>query len=146
MNEARLRQILEAYGGDPGQWPVDERVPALALLETSPDLQALQRSEQALDLALDAWPETRPSAALVGAVLPHPVAVAASPLDRLLRQAAQWLGRPAAAMAMASAIAIAGVLTGYAFPETTQTTSAGDLLASEVNELILPSAEWASLQ
>lgn len=65
----RLRDILDAYGGDPDRWPDAERTPALALLESSADARLLQAEARRLDAALDLLPATEPSAGLEERIL-----------------------------------------------------------------------------
>ena len=50
MSEVRLREILDAYGGDAGRWPTAERAAAEALLARS----AAAREAHAEALSLDA--------------------------------------------------------------------------------------------
>ena len=146
MDEKRLTRILAAYGGDPRRWPDDERQAALSLLDRSPALRALQQQELALDGTLDSWVLPAPSSALVGAVLEARKPVRPAGPRALIGRAVALLARPLMAMAVAGAVAIAGIMTGYALPQGDTAASSSDLLASEVSELILPSTEWASLQ
>jgi hypothetical protein len=58
----RLRQLLDAYGGNPDRWPQEEREAALALLETSPEARAARDRAADLDAILDRAPaEEAPS-------------------------------------------------------------------------------------
>lgn len=61
---ARLRAILEAYGGDPLRWPEAERDAMVALLAQSDEARRLHRQALSLDAALDALPALAPSAGL----------------------------------------------------------------------------------
>jgi hypothetical protein len=61
---ARLRDILDAWGGDPGRWPDAEREPALALLARSADARRLLDDALRLDAALDLLPAADPSPGL----------------------------------------------------------------------------------
>jgi hypothetical protein len=49
----RLAQLLDAYGGDPSQWPQAERAAAQQLLETNAEAQKLRARALQLDAALD---------------------------------------------------------------------------------------------
>ncbi len=49
----RLRELLEAYGAEPGRWPARERAAALTLLAENEDAQRLQRQAAAIDGLLD---------------------------------------------------------------------------------------------
>ncbi len=60
----RLRDILDAYGGDPDRWPDAEREPALELLARSADARRLRDDARHLDAALDVLPAAEPSAGL----------------------------------------------------------------------------------
>jgi hypothetical protein len=60
----RLRDILDAYGGDPDRWPDADRAPALALLARSADARRLCDEALRLDAALDLLPAAAPSADL----------------------------------------------------------------------------------
>lgn len=60
----RLRDILDAYGGDPDRWPDAEREPALDLLARSADARRLREDALRLDAALDLLPAAEPSAGL----------------------------------------------------------------------------------
>jgi len=54
MTEARLIELIEAYGGDPEAWPEGERAAALALLSKSEAAQAALSEARALDGLLGA--------------------------------------------------------------------------------------------
>lgn len=60
----RLRDILDAYGGDPERWPDAERDPALALLARSAEARRLCDEARQLDAALDLLPAAEPSPGL----------------------------------------------------------------------------------
>ncbi len=47
--EARVRELLEAYGGSPEAWPAHEREAALGCIARSKTLQKLQQEAAALD-------------------------------------------------------------------------------------------------
>ncbi len=49
----RLRELLEAYGAEPGRWPARERAAALTLLAENEDARRLQRQAAAIDGLLD---------------------------------------------------------------------------------------------
>jgi hypothetical protein len=49
MNEDRLREILDAYGGDASRWPSGERAAALQLLARSATARAAHLEAMALD-------------------------------------------------------------------------------------------------
>lgn len=49
VNEQRVITILECYGADSDNWPEEERAAAIALINSSPELQQRQRESQQLD-------------------------------------------------------------------------------------------------
>lgn len=53
MNSARVKQLIDAYGASPEQWPADERAVAVTLLAGSSELQAAQQSAAQLDRYLE---------------------------------------------------------------------------------------------
>lgn len=65
----RLRDILDAWGGDPDRWPDAERTPALALLEGSAAARRLHAEARRLDAALDLLPAAEPSVGLEERIL-----------------------------------------------------------------------------
>ena len=54
MNQQRLKQLIAAYGGDAKRWPESERVAALNLYASNPELAMLRNQQASLDQALDA--------------------------------------------------------------------------------------------
>ena len=64
----RARDVLDAYGGDPARWPDGERAALSALIATTPELEALQRSALELDRRLDAAKLAPPDARLAAAI------------------------------------------------------------------------------
>jgi len=69
MDMARLREILDAYGGDPRRWPQSERDAAEALLAVSDEARALRAEAAALDALLDRPTAPQPSPELRAAIL-----------------------------------------------------------------------------
>ena len=53
---ARFRELIGAYGAEPGRWPAEERAGAQALLGRSDEARALQREAATLDALLDQAP------------------------------------------------------------------------------------------
>ena len=49
----RLRELLEAYGAEPGRWPANERTAALTLLTGNEEARRLQKQVAAVDGLLD---------------------------------------------------------------------------------------------
>jgi hypothetical protein len=48
----RLAEVLAAYGADPAHWPASERDGLLALVESTPDVQALLAEAREIDQVL----------------------------------------------------------------------------------------------
>ena len=105
----RVREIIEAYGAEPGRWPEVERAAALAAVRERPELAALRREAQELDGMLDGFalplPRTKASD-LAGriAAIPQP-----APIRRAVALAPapwrQWFGWPKLA-----GLAVAGLI------------------------------------
>lgn len=53
MQADRVRQLLDAYGADPGRWPEDQRAAMQAALARDPGLEAVRREAAELDRLLD---------------------------------------------------------------------------------------------
>ena len=53
MGMDRLRELLEAYGAEPGRWPAKERAAALTLLAENEEARRLQGQAAAIDGLLD---------------------------------------------------------------------------------------------
>jgi hypothetical protein len=69
----RVEQLLDCYGGSPQAWPEEERAAALALLESSTELQRLRKEALILDRAMNlteaAAPTAEPTADLAQKIL-----------------------------------------------------------------------------
>ena len=120
MNDARVLELIEAYGADPMGWPADERDAARARLEADPDAfaEALAMA-RALDAALSLDPGPEPSAKLSERILAAAPEAARAPaglfggLSALLfPQGLRW---PAGA---ALASLVMGLVGGYAYAST----------------------------
>ncbi|HBK54958.1 MAG TPA: hypothetical protein DDZ76_01520, partial [Xanthomonadales bacterium] len=57
MSLARLRELLDAWGGDPTRWPAAERAGAEALCRVEPEAERLRRRALDLDARLLTLPE-----------------------------------------------------------------------------------------
>lgn len=73
----RLKQVLEAYGGNPDRWPEAEREGLLALLRGNAEAGSLHTEQKALDAALDAPAAPAAPEALRASILK--IAVPAAP-------------------------------------------------------------------
>lgn len=60
MQLERLRELVDAYGGDPRRWPPAERASAAELLAGSPQAQGLVAEAKAVDRLLDRAPPLAP--------------------------------------------------------------------------------------
>ena len=69
MDLERLKQILEAYGSRPENWPVAERHAAKLFLSQSSDAQVLVAEQSAIDAVLDELPAGEVSVSLKESVL-----------------------------------------------------------------------------
>ena len=53
MGLDRFRELLDAYGAEPGRWPANERGAAAALLAQNPEAARLRMHAAAIDAMLD---------------------------------------------------------------------------------------------
>ena len=104
MNEARVRQLAEAYGADIAKWPAAERAAASAhaLAEGSDWLAEAAR----LDRLLEADAAAAPSSALRDRV------IGLAPLARGTARAWRWLTAAGLGLGFAAA-GLAGVAAGF---------------------------------
>ncbi|WP_323795360.1 hypothetical protein [Nisaea sp.] len=120
MNEARFRELADAFGSDPSKWPEQERQMALQLLEAHPALRDVLNEAAALDFELDAM-----MAAPERAIAPASAEVRA-PASLKLKGLMNtlWpfggLWQPAAGLVAASA---AGFIIGVTFTDLPTETS-----------------------
>ena len=129
MNEltpARFAALAEAYGGDIGRWPAEERTAALRLA-ANPSMQALLTEAGQLDARLDAWRITLPSAELRAGIMrswPRP----------LSRRAKLWWSGVGIATALAGAAAgtVAAAAVVPADHGGEPATAFGDVAGQEV--------------
>lgn len=98
MDEARFRAILDAYGGDPKRWPLEERAAAAAFAATPAGASARAEAE-ALDRVLDLSAPAPPSDLLARRIL------AAAPSRRLVV--------PRAASGALAAALVFGIVFGF---------------------------------
>lgn len=131
----RLRALVEAYGGDAGAWPEQDRSAAVALMAESDEAQRWQAEAAELDRLLGEAPSLEPSAALRRSVLakaPRPQATWLERLDRwttwLWPFTPRW--QPAAGLVAATVL---GLFVGASYPEAVDVTAANE--AAEPLEL-----------
>lgn len=109
MTIERLKEILDAYGGDPLRWPQAERLEAQRLAARDPVAGALVTEAMSFDGLLDLAPSTEPSRALMAAVLsarprPGPINWLAGLWRDLFPGTAAW--KPAVGFALALALGV----------------------------------------
>lgn len=76
----RVKELLDCYGGSPEAWPEEERTAALALLDSSSELQTRREEARLLDQAMNIPPSMTATAS------EHTADLAARILDRLPAQ------------------------------------------------------------
>jgi hypothetical protein len=108
MNEARLRELLEAYGADAARWPMEERADATAWLAAHPGaLDEALAQARAIDAALAL--DTRAQAASTD-LAARVLAAAPNVVPFRRRQVGGFSMRAVAALA---ACALVGVALGF---------------------------------
>jgi len=123
----RFSQLIDSYGAEVKRWPVDERVAALKLLETSETARHLQQSALNLDNLLDDTQILKPSPQLRNRIL-NTIKI------KPRKEAWQWLGewlmgttlhehilRPAFAVILPLLLGISLGLNLNSMPESEQT-------------------------
>ena len=95
FDESDFENLLDCQGADPARWPAAERTRANALLQASPQAQALLAEAQRLDEALDqAFPPMPAPATLESRILAglsHPSAEAVENATDQGEDWAEWL-------------------------------------------------------
>lgn len=119
ITEARLRELLDSYGGRAERWPDGERAAALALLAERPDLEDERRGAAALDGLLALAERPRASSALLGRL------VESAPRGRRQWLADLWPFGPAWQPAFGLALALMlGLASGPLLPQADATQTA----------------------
>lgn len=106
INLQRLRELIDAYGGEPRRWPESERAAALALLEDSSEARAWLGQARATDIELDRLTVPPPSPALRDALLER------APRPRGWRPALASLWRDLGGWSLAGPALAAGLALG----------------------------------
>lgn len=148
ITTARVLELIETYGAEPGAWPETERNAAQALIEAQPDeFSAALFDAQALDTMLASEHLPDPSPDLPARILASAPRAQAKPFTHLLGaifpRGVRWpAGATLASLAM-------GIVGGYAYASTGYTeidtadqayytafgyTQVGDWLAAEDSE------------
>jgi hypothetical protein len=105
--DARLHELLLAYGADPSRWPESERDAADALLKTDPEARRVQGEAAGLDAWLESLASEAPSAVLTRRIAEIPVR---NPRGAD-RRAFEWL-LPWRAVLAATLACMLGVVSG----------------------------------
>jgi anti-sigma factor RsiW len=101
----RAREILAAYGANPARWPTGERDALSALIAAQPELAQAVAQAQALDQALEAWPQTHGQAEAIDRLMAR---AAVDTSSRSERPRWLWVGAGLSA-AIAAGLAVAFV-------------------------------------
>lgn len=130
MRRKRFRQLLAAYGAEPGRWPAAEREAALALVAADPALRALLDDERPLDRLLDAHdPASSPDLAAAEISLPRRLPPQRRGLGAWL--GGRWLWPEVATLATAALI---GLVIGWQGPADDGAVAAASDPASLITE------------
>ena len=126
MQLERFRELVDAYGGDPGRWPQPERAPAAELLARSPEAAALLAEAGALDRLLDRTQPLAPPIVDAEALIARVTAAAQerTPVHPAgaIRPVARGLWLRAASLAAAAVI---GFMVGWTqLTDTSEATAA----------------------
>lgn len=124
----RFEQIIDAYGGDPGRWPADERAAAEALMATNAEAQAMAGEASLVDSWLDQAPDVAPSELLVRRVLK------AAPVQTRVFGWASGAGWAAAAAA--------GLVLGLSLGQQAQRTDQADDALEQATSWGVDEAEY----
>ena len=127
MTIERLREIIEAYGGDPRRWPITERRSAQDLAAREPEAAALLAEAEALDGLLAGATAPEPGFELRQAVLA--AAPRAQPPRLLHISRLGWLSGAGWAAAAAAGVVL-GVSVGQQVLTDWQVVSAVEQAAA----------------
>lgn len=137
MNEQRLQQLLDAYGGDLRRWPEAEREAARVLLETVPGLAPKLEAGRRLDDLLFASRQPAVSMALRERVLA--TAMTAGLIPRRLRI---WRDRLALVFGAGwAAAACAGVAAGFILSAQVSADASADAILFQASQSTLDDSE-----
>lgn len=117
MTDARVLELIAAYGADPDRWPADERDDALARAAASPAAQQALHDARMLDQALATWSNPQPRLDAVARVL---AAARTAPRHQPLRW--PWF----AGSGLAAAAALVGIVLLTGQPRPAPAPQAGD--------------------
>lgn len=123
MTEARVLELIEAYGPEPSAWPQAERAAAEALLQSQPEaFESALEGARLLDAALAAMPEPQAPAGLAERIIASaPISPAPAQLG-FMSKVKSWLSVGGSVIPSASALASAavGMIVGYGTLGTVQ--------------------------
>ncbi|MEM6534193.1 MAG: hypothetical protein AAF613_01025 [Pseudomonadota bacterium] len=153
MTEARIFELIEAYGSNTDTWPEDERDSAAALIEREPAVfAAALEAADLLDTALLSIPEPAVPGGLAEAILdqaPRPAPSGGGVLSKL-RNALFPKGARVPGGAVLASLAI-GTVGGYAYASNdiaSETAIASDELDSAYGSVFSSSesAGWSDIE
>jgi hypothetical protein len=126
MRLERLRELMDAYGGDPRRWPPAERAPAAELLAASAEARVLLAEAASLDQLLDGAPPMAPATLDAEKLIALATAAAQErpfvPLAGVMRPAGRGLWLRAVSLAAATII---GFVVGWTqLADTSDATAA----------------------
>jgi len=107
MTVEEFRNLLDAWGANPGRWPNDRLTAAEALLARSAEARLLLAGEAAFDALLAATPAPVPGAALLASIMAIPEST------RQARKAGRWSFGSAPALPHFAGLAAAALLGFY---------------------------------
>jgi hypothetical protein len=121
MELPRFEAILDAYGGNPERWPLEEKQQALTLLAQSPMAKSLQQSANSLDLLLDTSKVPEPSPDLMASILMQMPPLPAPSTDEswFSWSAFEPFWKPATVLAFSIFL---GIVVGFQLPPPTGET------------------------
>ena len=128
LSRDRVIALIQAYGAEPGRWPIEERSAALACIAGDPALAAELAQARELDSWLDLLDAPAPSPALLTRVLA--LAEAGRKRDALAAliewlfpsrvARPTWIWRPALAVLLPLALGFLGGITSVATSSTSE--------------------------
>lgn len=137
MTEDRFLALAEAYGGDIGLWPADERAAAQAFAADHPEADQVLQRERRLDAAMDAHVASPPTAHVRQRIIDGaPAALGAGRIWRWLTGAGLGLG-----LAAACTCGVAAGMTLAPQSVTRLISGAPAQPSDELTALIDPSAD-----
>ena len=135
--EARVRQLAEAFGGDPARWPEADRPGAEAWIAAHPaEARRLLDDARSLDRLLLAWEAPRPTAAVTTRVQ------AAAPVQVRQSLRRSWVMTLTGGAALAAAC-LAGIIAAPRLVDPIVRPAAAPVYASDPDSILAEAlAPW----